>query len=245
MRESGFNMSLIHSSYDLRQEVENMRILLAEDEKNLNQIIKKTLQADNYAVDSCFDGKEALYYLSITKYDALILDVMMPEADGFAVISRMRARGDITPVLLLTALDSVDYRIQGLDLGADDYLTKPFSFGELTARIRALTRRPAGQATNRYVLEDLVVDVDTHTVLRGGKSIVLSNKEFTVLEILIRNKGVVLTREKIEQSAWDYSFEGGSNVVDVYIRYLRKKIEDDSPVKLIHTVRGVGYVLRV
>jgi DNA-binding response OmpR family regulator len=156
----------------------------------------------------------------------------------------MRVNGNKTPVLLLTAKDSIDDRIKGLDFGADDYLTKPFSFGELMARLRAITRRPAGQATNQYEIADLVVNTDTLTAVRGGKNIPLSHKEFVVLENLIRNKGVVLTREKIEENGWDFSFEAGSNVVDVYISYLRKKIDGGFSVKLIHTIRGVGYVMR-
>jgi two-component system copper resistance phosphate regulon response regulator CusR len=225
--------------------VNAVRILVVEDERNLNQVLCKKLKLENYAVDCCFDGLEALDYLTTADYDVIVLDIMMPQKDGYSVLSEMRAKGYKTPVLLLTAKDSIDDRIKGLDLGADDYLTKPFSFGELMARLRALTRRPVGQTTNRYEFEDLVVDTDTRTATRGGENISLSHKEFAVLENLIRNKEVVLTRDQIEQNAWDISFEGGSNVVDVYIRFLRKKIDDEFPVKLIHTVRGTGYVMRV
>jgi len=222
-----------------------VRILVVEDEPNLNEVIVKKLKSENYAVDSCFDGVQALDYLGSVNYDIVILDILLPKKDGTSVLIDMRAIGNKTPVLLLTAKDSINDRIMGLDLGADDYLTKPFAFGELMARLRAITRRPAGNTTNKYEIADLLVDTDTHTAVRAGKNILLSSKEFSVLENLIRNKGIVLTREKIEQNAWDFSFEGGSNVVDVYISYLRKKIDGDNPVKLIHTIRGAGYVLRV
>jgi two-component system copper resistance phosphate regulon response regulator CusR len=222
-----------------------MRVLIVEDERNLNEVLGKQLKQENYLVDSCFDGVQALDYLSAADYDAVILDIMLPLMDGYSVLKEMRSMGIKTPVLFLTAKDSIDDRIKGLNLGADDYLTKPFAFGELLARLRVITRRPIGQISNRYELADLIVDAGDRTVTRAGKNIPLSHKEFAVLENLIRNKGIVLTRDKIEQNAWDFSFEGGSNVVDVYIRYLRKKIDQDFPVKLIHTVRGTGYVMRV
>lgn len=222
-----------------------MRILVVEDEPNLNGVIAKKLKTENYAVDSCFDGIAAEEYLAATDYDIVVLDIMLPGKNGLSVLADMRGKGDKTPVLLLTAKDGIEDRIRGLDAGADDYLVKPFAFGEMMARLRALTRRPVGHINNVYELADLVVDTDARTTTRDGKSISLSSKEFAVLENLIRNKGIVLSREKIEQNAWDFSFEGGSNVVDVYIRYLRKKIDDDFPVKLIHTVRGSGYVLKV
>lgn len=221
-----------------------MRILVVEDEADLNNVLVKKLQSENYAVDSCLDGLEAMEYIEAAVYDVILLDIMLPKKDGIAVLNNMRVKGNKTPVLLLTAKDSIDDRIKGLDSGADDYLTKPFSFGELMARLRAITRRPAGQATNHYEIADLVVNTDTQTAVRGGKNIPLSHKEFVVLENLIRNKGVVLSREKIEENGWDFSFEGGSNVVDVYISYLRKKIDGGFQVKLIHTIRGSGYVMR-
>jgi two-component system copper resistance phosphate regulon response regulator CusR len=222
-----------------------MRVLIVEDERNLNEVLGKQLKQENYFVDSCFDGVQALDYLSAADYDAVILDIMLPLMDGYSVLKEMRSMGIKTPVLFLTAKDSIADRIKGLNLGADDYLTKPFAFGELLARLRVITRRPIGQISNRYELADLIVDAGDRTVTRAGKNIPLSHKEFAVLENLIRNKGIVLTRDKIEQNAWDFSFEGGSNVVDVYIRYLRIKIDQDFPVKLIHTVRGTGYVMRV
>lgn len=221
-----------------------MRILVVEDEPNLNQVLVKSLKSEGFAVDSCSDGKEALDYLKIGKYDVILLDIMLKRVSGLEVLEKLRADKDDTSVLILTALDSIEDRVKGLDLGADDYLVKPFAFSELMARIRALTRRNTGNTTNSYEVGDLTVNADTRTVTRAGKNIVLSNKEFGILEYMIRNKGVVLSRDKIEQNAWDFSFDGGSNVVDVYIRYLRKKIDDDFDVKLIHTIRGAGYVLR-
>jgi two-component system copper resistance phosphate regulon response regulator CusR len=222
-----------------------MRILVVEDERNLNEVLGKQLKQECHSVDCCFDGVEALEYINAADYDVILLDIMLPRLNGYAVLKEMRSMGNRTPVLFLTAKDSIDERIKGLNLGADDYLTKPFAFGELSARLRAITRRPSGQISNRHEIADLVVDCDNRTVTRAGKNIALSHKEFAVLENLIRNKGIVLTRDKIEQNAWDFSFEGGSNVVDVYIRYLRKKIDEDFSVKLIHTVRGTGYVMRV
>lgn len=222
-----------------------MRILVVEDEPNLNEVITKRLKSENYAVDCCFDGITAEEFLAVAQYDVVVLDVMLPNKDGLSVLEDMRRKNDNTPVLLLTAKAGVDDRIRGLDIGADDYLIKPFAFGELLARLRSLTRRPVGSANNVYELAGLIVDTDAHTVSRDGISISLSSKEFAILENLIQNKGIVLSREKIEQNAWDFSFEGGSNVVDVYIRYLRKKVDDGYPIKLIHTVRGTGYVLKV
>lgn len=220
-----------------------MRLLVAEDEKNLNKLISKKLTAEGYSVDSCFDGVEAMDFLSMASYDGVILDVMMPRLDGFGLLRQMRQRGDLTPVLFLTARDSVEDKVEGLDLGASDYLVKPFSFAELMARIRVLTRKSAA-ASSVYTIADLSLDTSTRQVVRAGRSISLSAKEFALLEYLLRNKGVVLTREQIENNLWNFDYEGGTNAVDVYIRYLRKKIDEEFPQKLIHTVRGVGYVLR-
>lgn len=221
-----------------------MRVLIAEDERDLNQVITKKLTAEGYGVDSCFDGEEALDYLRMAEYDVVILDIMMPKRDGLFVLKQMRSRGDKTPVLFLTARDSVSDRVSGLDAGANDYLVKPFSFEELMARIRVLTRESAGEATNVFTVADLSVDCARHVVRRAGREIILSTKEFSVLEYLISNKGMVLSREKIENHVWNFDYEGGSNVVDVYIRYLRKKIDDGFDTKLLHTIRGSGYVLR-
>ena len=221
-----------------------MRILIAEDQKDLNKVINKRLVAAGYSVDSCFDGEEALDYMDAAQYDCLILDIMMPKKDGLAVLNELRGRGDTTPVLFLTARDAIDDKVKGLDLGADDYLIKPFAFEELLARIRVLTRKKAGNVSNTYEAADLVLDAAAHTVKRGGKDISLSAKEFALLEYLLRNKGKVLSRTMIENSLWNFDYAGVTNAVDVYIRYLRKKIDDDFEPKLIHTVRGSGYILK-
>lgn len=221
-----------------------MRLLLAEDERDLNRIITKKLISEGYSVDSCYDGKEALLYLSSVEYDGAILDVMMPEMDGFTVLRRMRAEGSQTPVLFLTARDAVEDRVTGLDLGANDYLVKPFAFAELLARIRVMTRVAGKQADNTITVADLVMDCSGRRVMRAGKEITLSAKEYAMLEYLMRNENIVLSREKIENNIWNFDYEGGTNVVDVYISYLRRKVDDGHAVKLIHTVRGRGYVLR-
>ena len=221
-----------------------MRVLVVEDERDLNRILVKALSAEGYSADACFDGVEALEYLSGAQFDVVILDVMMPRMDGMELLRRMRSSGNDTPVILLTAMDSVPDRVRGLDTGADDYLVKPFSFDELMARIRVVTRKRTGAATNVFTLADLTVDTASHTVTRGGRTITLSSKEFALLEYLIRNKGTVLSRESIENNLWNYDYSGGSNVVDVYISYLRRKIDNGFSKKLIQTVWGVGWVMR-
>lgn len=221
-----------------------MRILLAEDERDLNHIIAKRLTAEGYSVDFCFDGQEAIDILSYTDYDALILDVMMPRADGYAVLRALRDKGKKTPVLFLTARDAVADRVKGLDSGANDYLVKPFSFEELFARLRAMTRTSFGTTENVLRVDDLTLDRASQTVRRGNREISLSAKEYALLEYLMLNSGVVLSREKIEDHIWNFDYEGGTNVVDVYISYLRKKIDEGEKTKLIHTVRARGYVLR-
>ena len=222
-----------------------MRLLVAEDQKDLNDIITKTLIRNHYTVDSCFDGEEALDYLEMAEYDDVILDIMMPKKNGLEVLKALRASKNTVPVLLLTARDSISDRVTGLDAGADDYLIKPFAFEELLARIRAMLRKREGRAQNRCQVVNLTVDFDTRTVMRDSVPITLSSKEFSILEYLVNNQGIVLSRDRIEQHIWNYDYEGGSNVVDVYIRYLRKKIDDGFEPKLIHTVRGAGYVLKV
>lgn len=221
-----------------------MRLLVAEDEKHLNEIIVKTLVKNHYSVDSCYDGRMALDYLHMAEYDAVILDIMMPRLSGLDVLKELRSSGSKIPVLLLTARDSIQDRVAGLDAGADDYLIKPFSFEELLARIRVMLRHDSGRQDHCYRLANLTLDCDTRTVWRDKTAISLSSKEFSILEYLIANQGIVLTRDKIEQHIWNYDYSGGSNVVDVYIRYLRKKIDDDYTPKLIHTIRGTGYVLK-
>lgn len=221
-----------------------MRILIAEDQKDLNRIITKRLSAEGYSVDSCSDGEEALIYIEMAEYDGIILDIMMPKRDGLSVLHSLRKKGIGTPVLFLTARDAVEDRVLGLDSGADDYLVKPFAFDELIARIRAMTRKSAGNSSNIFSVADLVMDTASHTVTRGGKEIALSAKEFSLLEYLLRNKGHVLSRTMIENNLWNFDYSGGTNAVDVYIRYLRKKVDDGFEPKLIHTVRGCGYVLK-
>ncbi len=221
-----------------------MRILLAEDERDLNNIITQKLTADGYSVDRCFDGEEAINILSYTEFDAVILDIMMPKADGFAVLRALRSAGRTTPVMFLTAKDAVADRVRGLDSGANDYLVKPFSFEELSARLRAMTRTSFGITSNVLRVADLSMDCNAHTVTRGATEIHLSAKEYAMLEYLMYNPGRVLSREMIEDHVWNFDYEGGTNVVDVYISYLRKKIDDGHGKKLIHTVRGRGFVLK-
>lgn len=221
-----------------------MRLLVVEDERDLNRVIARRLEKEGYSVDRCFDGEEALDYLAAGEFDAVILDIMLPKYNGLEIVRRMRAAKNQTPVLFLTAKDSVSDRVAGLDAGAEDYLVKPFAFEELLARIRVMTRKSAGNHTNVFEIADLAMDVAAHTVTRGGQSIALSAKEFDILEYLLRNKELVLSREKIENHIWNFDYAGGTNVIDVYIRYLRKKIDDPFTQKLIHTIRGKGYVLR-
>ena len=222
-----------------------MRILVVEDEKKLNELISSKLKLEHYSVDSCYDGTDALDYLRGAEYDAVVLDIMLPGMSGLDVLRHIRRKDDRTPVLLLTAKDSIEDRVKGLDTGADDYLVKPFAFDELMARIRVMIRRGSQSVSNVFTLADLAVDCDARTVTRGGIPITLSSKEFSVLEYMIRNAGTVLSRDKISRHIWNYDYEGGSNVVDVYIRYLRKKLDEGHTPKLIHTIRGAGYVLRV
>ena len=222
-----------------------MRILVAEDERDLNEILCKKLRSEDYCVDGCFDGEEALDYLASVEYDAVILDIMMPKRSGLQVVEQLRRQGDHTPVLFLTARDSIDDRVTGLDAGADDYLVKPFAFDELLARLRVMTRKRGGERSTLFTIDDLTLDIRSKRVERGGLELKLSAKEYALLEYLIRNKGVVLSRIQIEENIWGFDYEGSSNIVDVYIRYLRRKIDKDHPVKLIHTIRGSGYVLKL
>jgi len=222
-----------------------MRILVVEDEPDLNRLLVKRLTGEKYSVDSCFDGEEVFDYTGMVEYDAIVLDIMLPKMDGISVLKKLRNSGNQTPVILLTAKSSIEERVSGLNVGADDYLTKPFAFEELSARIRVMIRQRSNHVKgNTFQMADLTVNRDTHQVERGGKAIDLSAKEFAILEYMIHNPGMVLSRERIEEHIWNYDYEGGSNIVDVYIRYLRKKIDDGHSQKLIHTIRGVGYVLR-
>ncbi len=221
-----------------------MKILVVEDEKDLNRLIVKELESEGYVVESCFDGECAFDYLCMEEYDGVILDVMLPRMDGFEVLKRARKKGIRTPVLFLSAKSDIKDIVRGLDLGADDYLVKPFSFEELLARVRVMTRKKADVHENIYRCRDLVVDCNDRSVRRGERLIELSPKEFSILLYLIRNQNIVLTRAQIEANIWDSGYDGYSNVIDVYIRYLRKKIDSDSDFKMIQTIRGVGYILK-
>lgn len=221
-----------------------MRILVVEDEKSMNRLITEAMEDEKYSVDSCFDGQEALDYASAADYDVMILDVNLPKIDGFTVVSRLRERGCITPVLFLTARDSVADKVAGLGAGGDYYLTKPFSFDELRAVVKVMARKYTGNKTNEYRVGDLVLDTASRTVTRSGEPVELTSKEFALLEYMVRNRGVVLSRDMIENNLWNYEYEGGTNVVDVYIGYLRRKIDKGHDSKLIHTVWGTGWVLR-
>ena len=222
-----------------------MRLFVAAGARELNSIIAKRLADEDYAVDSVFDGKNALEYMLTTSYDIVLLDVMMPGMDGFEVLKRYRAEGGTSPVLFLTARDAVSDRVRGLDSGGDDYLVKPFAFQELLARMRVLLRRNDGKNKSSVLqVGDLSLDTSSHRAVRRGREIELSSKEFSILEFLMRNEGAILSRESIREHIWSWDYDGESNVVDVYIRYLRKKIDDGESVKLIHTVRGSGYMIK-
>lgn len=218
-----------------------MRILVVEDELQLNKLTSERLTRESYSVDSCLDGEEAWEYLEMGSYDLILLDVMLPKINGIEIVRRLRAKEDLTPVLLLTALDAIEDRVKGLDAGADDYLVKPFAYEELLARMRVLIRRNGGKGSNVYQTQDLELHVDSRKVFRGGVEIELSAREFAILECLMRNEGNVLTREQIGNHVWNYDYEGSSNIIDVYIRSLRQKVDKGRECKLIQTVRGVGY----
>jgi heavy metal response regulator len=221
-----------------------MYILVVEDERKVAAFLRKGLQEEGYAVDVAYDGEEALLLGRVNQYDLIILDIMLPGKDGIEVLRELRAQRISTPVLMLTARDSLEDKVQGLDSGADDYLTKPFAFAELLARIRALLRRGKPESSVRLTAADLVLDPATREVQRAGEPIELTSREYALLEYLLRNKGRVLTRSMILEHVWGYRFDPGTNIVDVYISYLRNKIDRGFDRKLIHTVRGVGYVLR-
>ena len=218
-----------------------MRILLIEDEKRLSEAVEKGLIEAGYAVDKAYDGEDGLYLAETESYDAIILDVMLPKLDGIYVCKELRKKQITTPILMLTAKTHVEDRVTGLDAGADDYLAKPFAFVELKSRIQALLRRSHRQADSVMKMADLEVDPLKRTVSRSGKHITLTPKEFSILEYLLRHKEEVVTRSQIIEHTWDYNFESMSNVVDVFMTTLRKKIDGIKTPKLIHTVHGVGY----
>jgi len=218
-----------------------MRVLVVEDERRIAGFISKGLGEQGYGVDIAYDGEEALHWTDVAEFDVIVLDVMLPVRDGIEVCRTLRERGSRTPILILTARDAIEDRVRGLDSGADDYLVKPFAFAELTARIRALTRRePAAKGTVLRAA-DLVLDTTTREVSRGGARIDLTTKEYALLEYLTRHPNQVLTRSMIAEHVWSYEFDNATNVIDVHIRNLRRKIDDPFPTKLIHTVRGAGY----
>lgn len=220
-----------------------MRILLIEDEKKLSNNIKESLSDQGYAIDQAFDGEEGLYLAESESYDVIILDLMLPKMDGVSVCQQIRSKHNIVPILMLTARSQLDDKITGLDVGADDYLTKPFEFAELKSRINALLRRSHKQIENVIRIDNLEINPSKHLATRGGKEIDLTPKEFAILEFMARHRDEVVTRTQIAEHTWDYNFESFSNVIDVFIATLRKKIDSGAKRKLIHTVHGVGYKL--
>lgn len=220
-----------------------MKILIVEDEPKTAAFLAKGLGESGFVTEAAADGEEALRKAAATGYDVVLLDVLLPKRDGWSVLSELRAAGSQTPVLLLTARDAVDDRVKGLDLGADDYLVKPFAFSELLARIRSLLRRGTARTQDVFRVADLEVDVLRHKVSRGGQRLDLTPKEFALLLLLVRRTGEVLTRTRIAEEVWGINFDTGTNVVDVHVRRLRAKVDDPFPCKLIHTMRGIGYVL--
>ena len=218
-----------------------MRILIAEDDQELNRMLCKALHSEGYGVDSCQNGEDAILYATGTQYDLIIMDVMMPKTDGLTAVEEMRRRGVVTPVLFLSARSALEDKVKGLEVGGDYYLVKPFQLPELFAVIRAMLRKYTDHKTNVITVADLTVDLSARSVTRGDNQISLTTREFSLLEYMIRNKGMVLSREMIEQHLWNYDYEGGTNVIDVYVGYLRKKIDAGYEKKLIHTVWGIGW----
>jgi len=220
-----------------------MRILVIEDDVNIADVMRRGLQEQHYSVDYSANGEEGEEMAQISDYDLIILDLMLPKKDGRAICRDLRGAGVATPILMLTALDAVEEKIRGLDAGADDYLTKPFHFGELLARVRSLIRRQSDHRKSEILVGDLTLDTARRSVERAGRSIALTAKEFALLEYFVMNKGKVLTREAISEHVWDMNFDPQSNVIDSFVRFLRQKIDKDFDSPLIHTVRGVGYRL--
>lgn len=221
-----------------------MKILLAEDQKTLNTIIKERLSNQGFIVDAVYDGQQTIEILEYTTYDVIVLDIMMPIKNGLEVLTHLRKNNHQTPVLLLTAKDKVEDRVKGLSLGADDYLIKPFAFEELVARIQSLSRRGNQAIQETRTCLDLTINTTTHEVKRGNVDIQLSKKEYLIVEYLIRHKNEVVSRERLENVTSDYDYEGYSNVIDVFIKMIRKKIDHPFEQKLIHTVRGFGYMMK-
>lgn len=218
-----------------------MRLLIIEDEQRLALVIKKGFTEDGFAVDLAFDGEEGYFLASTEAYDAIILDITLPKKDGLTVCRELRSQGIKIPILMLTAKATLEDKVAGLDTGADDYLTKPFAFTELRSRIHALIRRNSHELSSQLSIADLILDPMKHSVTRGGEHISVTPKEFSVLELLLRHKDEVVTRTMITEHVWDYNFDGMSNVVDVFVASLRRKVDKKSSKKLIHTLHGVGY----
>ncbi|MBN2453138.1 MAG: response regulator transcription factor [Candidatus Omnitrophica bacterium] len=221
-----------------------MRILIVEDEKKIADFIRRGLKEEGYAADVAYDGEQGLFMAKTNDYDLILLDLMIPKIDGLKLCKKLKEEKVIAPVIMLTAKDTVKDKVKGLDAGADDYLTKPFAFEELLARIRAILRKKDAKAPTKLKVADLEIDLPTHKVTRAGKEIELTTKEYSLLEYLMRNEGAIVTRTMISEHVWDIDFDTFTNVIDVYINYLRNKIDFESKVKLIHTVRGRGYVLK-
>jgi two-component system copper resistance phosphate regulon response regulator CusR len=221
-----------------------MRLLVVEDERKLGRFLKHGLEEEHYAVDLAYDGEEGWYLSQVNDYDLMILDVMMPKMDGLTLCRRIRAAQKLTPIILLTARDAVEDRVSGLDQGADDYLVKPFAFSELLARIRALLRRQRDSIAIELQVADLILNPARRRVTRTGVSIDLTAKEYALLEYLMRHSGEIVTRTQITEHVWDQQFDTDTNVIEVYISYLRQKIDPPHAAKLLHTVRGMGYVLQ-
>lgn len=221
-----------------------MRILVVEDEKKIARFVRRGLQEQGFTVDLCHHGEEAFDLATASNYDGLVLDIMLPGRDGLSILRQLREGKHTVPVLLLTARGEISERVQGLNGGADDYLAKPFSMEELVARLRAVIRRSSGERLTQYKIGDLVMKLVTRAVTRGRRVIELTNREFSLLECLMRSPGQVITRTQLLEQVWEYHFDPATNVIDVYIQRLRRKIDDNEPVKLLQTVRGVGYCVR-
>ena len=222
-----------------------MRILVVDDDRRLCSVIKRGLLEETYAVDVAYDGEEGEYMGEVNPYDLIILDIMMPKKDGIEMCKELRSKRINTPILMLTAKDAVEDRVRGLDAGADDYMVKPFSFNELLARVRALLRREAVTKSPEIKLGDLVLNTLTREVRRGDRTIELTTKEYVILEYFMRHHNVVVTRTMLEEHAWDYDFDSLSNLIDVYIRRLRRKLDENENESVLQTVRGAGYRLKV